>query len=99
MVSAEVVYISTEHRFQSPRLIQIAEHFAKRNPDLPSVPSSNIFVEEVFTVEELWHLVNLRLPTLLARENIRLIVVDSIAAGFRSDFGQFFFLRVYMIRS
>ena len=43
------------------------------------------FVEMVGSVAELWHTLSVRLPVLL-RRGVRLVVIDSIAALFRTEF-------------
>ena len=45
-----------------------------------------VLVEHCMTLEEQWNVISNRLPVLMAREDVRLVVVDSIAALVRSDF-------------
>ncbi|KAF4320876.1 hypothetical protein BBO99_00005172 [Phytophthora kernoviae] len=42
-----------------------------------------IFVEQLYTVDDLMDLLQARLPTLLAEQNTKLVVLDSVAAVFR----------------
>ncbi|KAG7384479.1 DNA repair protein xrcc3 [Phytophthora boehmeriae] len=44
-----------------------------------------IFVEQLYTVDDLMDLLQARLPTLLAEQNTKLVVLDSVAAVFRLE--------------
>ena len=49
---------------------------------------SGIYVEHAGTLDALWHVVSHRIPLLLSqRSNVRLVVIDSIAALFRAEYG------------
>jgi len=82
-----VCYICTEGEFPLRRLEQMMEPFRRKFSlgnewDL----SSNIFTQEVPTVDKLWELLQNKLPTLLQQHNIKLVIVDSIAALFRFEY-------------
>ncbi|KAG3149489.1 hypothetical protein PC128_g23401 [Phytophthora cactorum] len=61
----------------------------KRGESVPKLTSSDfldgIFVEQLYTVDDLIDLVQARLPTLLAEQNTKLVVLDSVAAVFRLE--------------
>ncbi|CAI5703679.1 unnamed protein product [Peronospora effusa] len=45
----------------------------------------SIFIEQLYTVDDLMSLLQTRLPTLLAEQNTKLVVLDSVAAIFRLE--------------
>ncbi|CAG9858444.1 unnamed protein product [Phyllotreta striolata] len=79
------VYICTEGVFPSQRLHQLANVFRSKY----NCPNKNfedsVFLKHVSVVAELQHCLSVELQLLLRRENIGLIIVDSIAGPFRSD--------------
>lgn len=85
-LSASAIYLHSEFPFPSRRLHQLA--FS--HPDLPK-PLDNIFVHPLKDVDDLLDLLP-RIDSLLlnppshTRFPVKLIVIDSIAALFRSDF-------------
>ena len=84
---AGAVFVSTEHAFPDQRLQQMLPHFSRRHPAVLD-PGSGIIVEHADSVDGLWHVVAQRIPFLLAKTgNVRLIVIDSIAALFRAEPG------------
>ncbi|XP_059476544.1 DNA repair protein XRCC3-like isoform X1 [Neocloeon triangulifer] len=85
---AGVLYISTEGRFPSKRLNQLAARIASRT-DLPkevtSLPySDNVFVRQIGEKEDLTKCLSDG-AALMAARPVRLIIVDSIAGVFRTD--------------
>ncbi|CAL8315213.1 unnamed protein product [Lota lota] len=86
------LYICTEDSFPIRRLKQLqAEQPCLRRDVPPEVVSSicfsdNIYVEHAADLEALMECVSQRVPVLLAQGLIRLLVVDSVAALFRSEF-------------
>eukprot|EP00644_Phytophthora_capsici_P003169 jgi/Phyca11/5699/fgenesh1_pm.PHYCAscaffold_7_\ len=64
---------------------------AKRKRDAPSPKLTGsdfldgIFVEQLYTVNDLMDLIQARLPALLAEQNTKLVVLDSVAAVFRLE--------------
>ncbi|CAN6482803.1 unnamed protein product [Victoria cruziana] len=83
--SASAFYISSEPPLPLRRLRQLADSFLLRLPpgSRPSTPLDNIFLHSVHTADDLLSLLH-RLDPILPR--LRLLVVDSIAALFRSEF-------------
>ncbi|OWZ24792.1 DNA repair protein [Phytophthora megakarya] len=61
----------------------------KRGEAIPQLTGSDfldgIFVEQLYTVDDLMELVQARLPALLAEQNTKLVVLDSVAAVFRLE--------------
>ncbi|XP_071834707.1 DNA repair protein XRCC3-like isoform X1 [Apostichopus japonicus] len=83
------VYVCTEDVFPSKRLQQLiksfpAQHKLERTKQLAL--GENIYVEHVAEKEQLEHCINHRIPILLERGLVKLLVVDSVAALFRSEF-------------
>ncbi|XP_029985053.1 DNA repair protein XRCC3 [Sphaeramia orbicularis] len=86
------VFISTEDSFPVRRLQQlISEQPCLRSDVPPSVISSlkfsdNIYIEHTADLVSLQTCVSRRVPLLLSRGLVRFLVVDSVAALFRSEF-------------
>ncbi|KAK2180577.1 hypothetical protein NP493_437g03000 [Ridgeia piscesae] len=87
--SAGAVYICTEDVFPNKRLVQMVDLLKKRC-HIPSVSdikfTDNIFIEHAAELDDLSFCINKKLPVLLAKGQVKLIVIDSIAALFRCDF-------------
>ncbi|XP_041468263.1 DNA repair protein XRCC3-like [Lytechinus variegatus] len=84
-----VVYICTEDVFPSKRLQQLISSFNRKiGPSLAKqlAVGDRIYVEHVAEKDQLWHCLEKRLPLLLSRGMVKLAVVDSLAAIFRSEF-------------
>ncbi|XP_078090135.1 DNA repair protein XRCC3 isoform X2 [Mustelus asterias] len=87
------VYICTEDTFPNKRLQQLIALQSMLRSDVPADIvndikfGNNIFIEHVADVESLNHCIGKRLPILLSRGLIRLVVIDSVAALFRCEFG------------
>ncbi|XP_072125997.1 DNA repair protein XRCC3 [Mobula birostris] len=87
------VYICTEDTFPNKRLQQLIAFQPVLRADVPADVvnnikfGNNIFIEHVADVESFNHCLSKRLPILLSRGLIRLVVIDSIAALFRCEFG------------
>ncbi|KAI8424964.1 hypothetical protein MSG28_006868 [Choristoneura fumiferana] len=77
------VYICTEDLFPVKRLEQIIHSIPDCNSETDY--GKNIFIEHVTEPIELLSCVKVRLPKLLSRNKVSLIVVDSIAAPYRTD--------------
>ncbi|XP_048456211.1 DNA repair protein XRCC3 isoform X1 [Rhincodon typus] len=90
---AGAVYICTEDTFPNKRLQQLIAFQSMLRTDVPPDIvnnikfGNNIFIEHVADVESLNHCISKRLPVLLSRGLVRLVVIDSIAALFRCEFG------------
>ncbi|RDD42514.1 DNA repair protein XRCC3 [Trichoplax sp. H2] len=83
------VYICTEGSFPARRLHQMIPFFENRLKEhqLESIKfSDNVYVEHAMTIEELQDIMENTLPRLLSRGEVRLVIIDSIAALFRSEF-------------
>ncbi|XP_060610912.2 DNA repair protein XRCC3 [Anolis sagrei] len=87
------VYICTEDAFPNKRLQQLIQRQANLRDDVP--PSvvqkikfgSGIFVEHTADLDAFRNCITKRIGILLSRGMVRLIIVDSIAALFRCEFG------------
>ncbi|XP_056437378.1 DNA repair protein XRCC3 [Gadus chalcogrammus] len=86
------LYICTEDSFPIRRLKQLQNEQPSLRSDVPpDVVSSicfsdNIYVEHAADLGALMACVSQRVPVLLAQGRVRLLVVDSVAALFRSEF-------------
>ncbi|KAL8991634.1 MAG: hypothetical protein Q9169_007799 [Polycauliona sp. 2 TL-2023] len=86
-LSRPTVYISTEHPLPTSRLAQLL----RSNPHLSSLPTSGkptlnrVFSIQTPDLESQDHILTYQLPVLLARHNIGLIIIDSIAANYRAE--------------
>lgn len=84
------VYISTEDVFPSKRLHQLTQCFNKSQVLHPSSCklnlNDNIFIEHAADVDDLQNIITHRLPLLLNRGAIKLVIIDSITALFRVEY-------------
>ncbi|MED6181116.1 hypothetical protein PIB30_016647 [Stylosanthes scabra] len=89
-LSASSLYIHTEFPFPLRRLRQLSRAFRSSHPDHPVAdPCDRVFVQGVYTADELVDAIpkiELFLIHSRSRFPLRVIVIDSIAALFRSDF-------------
>ncbi|KAL1356302.1 hypothetical protein HN51_008311 [Arachis hypogaea] len=89
-LSASSLYIHTEYPFPLRRLRQLSRAFRSSHPDHPVAdPCDRVFVQGVYTADELVDAlpkIELFLIHSKSRFPLRVIVIDSIAALFRSDF-------------
>ncbi|KAI5090565.1 DNA repair protein XRCC3 [Silurus meridionalis] len=91
-LGAGAVYICTEDPFPIKRLRQLITQQSRLRPNIPPALirsirfSDNIYIEHTADLEALQTCVTQRVRTLLERGLVRLIVVDSVAALFRSEF-------------
>ncbi|XP_014727379.1 PREDICTED: DNA repair protein XRCC3 [Sturnus vulgaris] len=87
------VYICTEDVFPSKRLQQLIDQQHKLRADVPREIiqkirfGNSIFVEQAADLDTFQQCITKRLSLLLARGMARLVVIDSIAALFRCEFG------------
>lgn len=77
------VYICTEDLFPLKRLQQVIHSIPDYNSETDY--GKNIFIEHVTEPIELLSCVKVRLPKLLSKTKVSLIIVDSIAAPYRTD--------------
>ncbi|KAL3643043.1 hypothetical protein CASFOL_013858 [Castilleja foliolosa] len=80
-LSAASLYLHSEFPFPYRRLLQLSIH----RPHLPQNPLDRIFVEPLHSVDHLLDVLP-RLDFLVPKLNIKLLVIDSIAALFRGEF-------------
>lgn len=85
--SAGCVFICTEDRFPVKR-------FAQMNHDLPNSSShhdygKNVYIEHITEAQNLLSCVRVSLPKLLEKCKPALIVIDSVAAPFRSEYSNY----------
>ncbi|XP_038607308.1 DNA repair protein XRCC3 [Tachyglossus aculeatus] len=92
-LGAGAVYICTEDVFPNKRLQQLIAQQQELRADVPGEVmermkfGNNIFIEHAADLETLQDCVGKRVPILLARGLARLVIIDSIAALFRCEFG------------
>ncbi|XP_063804582.1 DNA repair protein XRCC3 [Pseudophryne corroboree] len=91
-LGAGAVYICTEDAFPSTRLQQLIRLQNKQRAEVPADVIRNIrfgdliFIEHAADIDTLTDCITKKLPILLRRGHIRLIIIDSIAALFRCEF-------------
>ncbi|XP_069063369.1 DNA repair protein XRCC3 isoform X1 [Pleurodeles waltl] len=91
-LEAGAVYICTEDVFPNKRLQQLIGLQHKLRTDVPLEVikqrkfGDNIFIEHAADIETLNDCIAQRVPILLLRGLVRLIIIDSIAALFRCEF-------------
>ncbi|CAH1792516.1 unnamed protein product [Owenia fusiformis] len=78
-------YICTEDVFPNKRLVQMIQHFGRTTASKINF-GDNIFIEHTSDMDSLWYCLKTRVPALLNRFNIKLIVIDSVAALFRYEY-------------
>ncbi|XP_073815138.1 X-ray repair cross complementing protein spindle B isoform X2 [Musca autumnalis] len=83
-LAAGVAFICTEHTFPSKRLYELSKIFAQKYPALNINYLANVHVQQIHNSEQLLKCCSDHLPTLMTSERIRLIVIDSVAAVFRT---------------
>ncbi|XP_057333611.1 DNA repair protein XRCC3 [Microplitis mediator] len=79
-----VIYICTEAKFPSRRfqqLLQMSPIAKKYN-----INGNKVFIEHISTVDDLESCIVHKIPVMLTREEIGLIVIDSIAAPYRVEY-------------
>ncbi|XP_064602712.1 DNA repair protein XRCC3-like isoform X2 [Liolophura sinensis] len=78
-----------EDAFPNKRLYQMMQHFRKNTSASmgnTAQLSDSIFVEHVADVDGLHHCISRKLPVLLSRGAVKLVIIDSVAALFRCEF-------------
>lgn len=84
------VYICTEDKFPSSRLQQLLLSFPRDEAAKSSVGnyqfSDNIYVDHIANTDALKQCLYHRLPQMLKRIRVGVIIIDSIAAIFRGDY-------------
>ncbi|KAG6014477.1 hypothetical protein E4U43_006486 [Claviceps pusilla] len=87
-LSKQALYISTESALATGRLSQmLSSHPLLQRIDASLRPSlDNILSTATPDLESQDHILEYQVPVLLARHNIGLVVIDSIAANYRAEF-------------
>ncbi|XP_057655432.1 DNA repair protein XRCC3 [Diorhabda carinulata] len=80
-----VVYICTEDVFPSKRFHHLANIFKAKHNLSENDFESSVFLKHVTDIQQLQNCLSTELPILFRKENIGLVVVDSIAGPFRGE--------------
>lgn len=83
-LEGKVYFLDTEGTFSVKRILEIAVANPRSDTD-PQEFLKNIFVARAFNADHQIELIN-DADNLLKKENVRLLVIDSIASHFRSEF-------------
>uniref|UniRef100_A0A1B6KAH6 RecA family profile 1 domain-containing protein n=1 Tax=Graphocephala atropunctata TaxID=36148 RepID=A0A1B6KAH6_9HEMI len=85
-LGAGALFICTEDRFPSVRLNQLLKTspLAQKFPNIKF--GNSIFIEHIGDSADLMRCVSERLPQLMKQQRVGLVVVDSVAGVFRSDY-------------
>ena len=87
-LNGSAVYLATEDAFPNKRLASLVSPFQVKHPEKTEKQlTDHIYVEHASNIESLWNTITKRLPLILESKNIRLLVIDSLAALFRVEFG------------
>ena len=82
-------YICTEDVFPNKRLSQMIQYFTtKKEKDIGKSINfdDNIFIEHISDLDGLNFCIQKKLPLLLGAHNVKLVIIDSVAAVFRCDY-------------
>lgn len=79
------LYICTEDVFPNKRLHQMASEYSKLTGKSTNY-TDQIYIEHVADLDELWSLLDVRIHALLSQHDIKLLIIDSIAALFRAEY-------------
>lgn len=81
------LYLSTEDT-PVTRWNQLVEYYAKKYPNTtPDYFHSNMFYCKVYSIQKLTEIIQSKVLPLIRTKNIKLLVIDSIAALFRCEMG------------
>jgi len=80
-LNSGVLYIDTENTFRTERIVQMAQNLGLD----PETVMKNIVVAEAYTSDHQMFLLE-KSDTVIKENNIRLIIVDSLTAHFRSEY-------------
>jgi len=80
-LEGKVLWIDTEHTFRPERITQMAKALELD----PEKVLKNIFIARAFNSEHQVFLIE-KSPEMIEKENIKLIVIDSLTSHFRADF-------------
>lgn len=89
-LSKTAVYISTVAPISTPRLIQLLSSFRARFADNLQ-PDDELSTDHVLSItcgdlESQEHILNYQLPVVVEKNNVGLVVLDSVAANFRAEY-------------
>lgn len=86
-LSSGAAYICTEHSFPIKRFIQLVNVYKKKHSSFKCHNfMDNVFICQIGDLNCLWHCLKRDLPALLSGRNVKLIVIDSVAALFRCEY-------------
>ena len=99
-LAGAAIYICTEGDFPSKRLQQICEGFGRKHPtycedlyentgDFDVTLTDQVLIFRCETIEKLHNLITKNLPILMQQRNVRLLILDSIAALLRGEYGKY----------
>jgi len=84
------IYIGTEGNFPQRRLDQLHEAFSSKHAaHLPRGHDlrDNIYIKSVSSIDQLFRSMIQQVPPLVQQRNVRLVIIDSIAALLRYEYG------------
>ena len=74
--------------FPSSRFQELQKHFSESHGELdPAALGAGVLVERIDDLDSLLHFILYQLEVAIQRKDIGLLVIDSIAAVFRGEFG------------
>ncbi|XP_068201026.1 DNA repair protein XRCC3-like [Palaemon carinicauda] len=82
-----VVYICTESQFPINRLHQMIKHMRNKYPRGPKSYEDRLFIHHIPDLENFLYCIQYQLSTLMSKHEIGIVILDTIAAVFRSDEG------------
>ncbi len=81
-LNGNALYIGTETTFRSGRIGQMCAPYGLN----PSKARKNIFLEKTLDSDEQIRIIKAKVPIYIKAKNIKLVVIDSIIANFRSEY-------------
>jgi DNA-repair protein XRCC3 len=85
-LGASALFLCTED-VPVTRWRQLIEAYSQRYPDTSDLLNSNLFHEKVYSIDKLTDIIQSRALPLIRTKNVKLLVIDSIAALFRCELG------------
>lgn len=83
-LSSGAIYFCTSKSFSRERLVQLCRSFSELHPELNHTDvCEKIYIVEVLDLAKQTFILRHQVPILMKEHNIRLLVMDSIAANFR----------------
>lgn len=98
-LAGSAAYICTEGDFPSKRLAQISEGFGRKHPtycedlyentgDFDVTLTDQVLIFRCESIEKLHNILTRDLPLVMEQRNVRLLILDSIAALLRGEYGK-----------